>query len=245
MDDLIHNLGKTYKEVELSLITSEKREAKFQYDRDFKKITILKERSIIDTQDYIGANLYITSNERVKDGDWYLAITYSINGTEIMPQRFRVGPKPCGEIPLGRKIIATTDLLVTDEPITGKDISRGHAIMVKEKDAYYKCLPCPSENFIKFFTENNLMPKALAEYVIKSNTIFKVSYEQPIITPNYDLKISEDNTISLANFEDFRKEYTASEMKKCYIEAVKHYIKFGIEPTDELAQDYLEHLKLK
>ena len=89
------------------------------------------------------------------------------------------------------------------------------------------------------------MPKALAEYVIKSNTIFKVSYEQPIITPNYDLKISEDNTISLANFEDFRKEYTASEMKKCYIEAVKHYIKFGIEPTDELAQDYLEHLKLK
>lgn len=247
MEDLININDKKYKKVELSLVISDKHKSKFQYDRDYKKITILKEHSVVDTQDYIGANLYITSNERIKNGDWYLATIYSINGTEIIPQRFFVGSKPCGEIPLGKKIIATTDLLITDESITGKDISRSNAIFIKEKDAYYKCLPKPHEDYLKFFIEKfnsgNTITKILVEYNAKSTTIFKISYENPIIMSNYDLNIDGYNNINIQNYDDSKKEYTSLEMKKCYIDAVKHYVKFGIEPTDDLANDYLNHLK--
>ena len=249
MGDLIHKFDKIYKEAEIVLIKSKTSLARLQYDVDYHEITFLKERSVVDTQDYIGANLYITSDENPKNGDWYLATIHSMSGEEIVPQRFFVGSKPCCEIPLGRKIIATTDLLITDESITGKDISRGHAMMVREKDAYYKCLPQPSEEFINFFRKHfnvgNIIKKILLECVFKNNTTIKISYEPTVVVPNYVLKVSDDNTVSTDNFEYFKKEYTSEDMKRCYIEAVKHYKNFGIEPTGDLAQDYLNHLKNK
>jgi hypothetical protein len=246
---LVKKDNKTYRVSEVIIIRSRTNQARIQYDKDCERISYLEKRSVIDTQDYIGANLYFLSDEPVGDGDWYLGKTYSMDGEKISPTQFFVGTKPCAEIPGGKKIIATTDLLTTNEEITGKDISYGRAIYIKEKNAHYKCIPQPSKRYIDFYIEHfnagHIIEETLIEYEFKSNTVIKVSYENPVLVPYYVLKINEDRTINNASFEDFRKEYTADDMKKCYIQAVQHYIKFGIEPTEDLASDYLIHLQNK
>ena len=53
----------------------------------------------------IDGYLYITSNERIEDNNWYLGLMFTQSGTELLPSKFNVGYKPCGEIPMGGKIV--------------------------------------------------------------------------------------------------------------------------------------------
>jgi hypothetical protein len=54
-------------------------------------------------------HLYITTDEEIKEGDWYLATIFGHGTEEVKPLQWSVGTKPCGEQPMGRKIIASTD----------------------------------------------------------------------------------------------------------------------------------------
>lgn len=53
------------------LLQTETYPAKLQLDRDYGTLTILDEPCVINGQDFVGANLYITSNELYTVG-WYL-----------------------------------------------------------------------------------------------------------------------------------------------------------------------------
>lgn len=62
-------------------------------------------------------HIYITSNEVIKDNDWYLATLFGPTGSELVPIQFKIGHKPCGEIPCGDKIVITSDPILIESGV--------------------------------------------------------------------------------------------------------------------------------
>jgi len=60
-------------------------------------------------KDTIPQHLYITSDDEIKDGDWYIPCNFSTNNENIIPLKWKSIGNPCNEKPFGKKIIATTD----------------------------------------------------------------------------------------------------------------------------------------
>lgn len=119
------------------------------------------------------AQIYLLSNEEIKEGDWCLLDnnvgestgyevkkclkSYSTDGVFLFEEN------DGSKFTTGRcdKIIATTDTsLITDEPVSGKDIFYGAAVMVKEKDAHYKTLPRINEPDLQYLVAKEWDNKA-------------------------------------------------------------------------------------
>ena len=94
----------------IHFIQTETSLAKLQLDRDYGTLTILDKPCIINGQDFVGANLYITSNELYTVG-WYLDNSNYVTKT-ISQQKSAWEHKQNW-----KKIILTTDQDLIDDGI--------------------------------------------------------------------------------------------------------------------------------
>ncbi len=67
------------------LLQTETYPAKLQLDRDYGTLKILDEPCVINGQDFVGANLYITSNEEIQIDEWCFEI-YNRESTAVAPR---------------------------------------------------------------------------------------------------------------------------------------------------------------
>jgi len=99
-------------------------------------------------------HLYFTNDEEIKDGYWYLATIFGHGTEETKPLQWSVGTKPCGEQPMGRKIIASTD------PKLIKSIEGLEVFGLSERIAK------PSQAFIKAYCEQAGFNEVDVEYEV-------------------------------------------------------------------------------
>ena len=184
-----------------------------------------------------GNNLYVTVSqdvELIKEGDWYLTTIYTSEGEIIKPLQWIVGHKPCGEQPMGNKIIATTDPKLINVP--------SHP----PRGAYY--IAQVQQSFLK-------------EYVANPDGEFEVEYEEILTCKNcHDysddcmatnqchiygsdtLKLNQDNTVNITSVEEKSNDILKL---KSEIKDLKTYIidtaKYGLD-NDSL-QDRAEKYK--
>ena len=67
------------------LLQTEVYPAKLQLDRDYGTLTIFDEPCVSNGQDFVGANLYITSNEEIQIDEWCFEI-YNRESTAVAPR---------------------------------------------------------------------------------------------------------------------------------------------------------------
>ena len=67
------------------LLQTEVYPAKLQLDRDYGTLTIFDEPCVSNGQDFVGANMYITSNEEIQIGEWCFEI-YNRESTAVAPR---------------------------------------------------------------------------------------------------------------------------------------------------------------
>jgi hypothetical protein len=80
--------------------------AKLQLDRDNEILTIYEEPCIRNSQDYIGTNIYITSDEEIKEGDYVIALDSNV----FFKCNKHEAEKPIKQFKsIYKKIILTTD----------------------------------------------------------------------------------------------------------------------------------------
>jgi len=142
-------------------------------------------------------HLYILSSEEIKEGDWYIKNNSSIHqsaGGEIEKGDY----KNC------KKIIATTDILLTDY------------VKVEGGFGSYNKVPRPSDDFLKAFVKaQGKIDKVLVEYegFIGCSECGR-EYPFPMAKEcfqskmckrfnNLKLKVSPDNTITIKPIKDY------------------------------------------
>ena len=144
-------------------------------------------------------HLYFTSDEEIKEGDWYLDTQ-----TKQIKQYLDTS-KTCSENILWdccKKIIATTDKSLTLKII---DSNKSKPIDTGKPDKYKTVhLPSPSQAFIQKYCEQGGIDKVLVEYKIdyyasrmlsKNDDVSKWDWQ-------YYLKIDSHNTISTFPIKD-------------------------------------------
>jgi hypothetical protein len=147
----------------------------------------------------IPQHLYITTDEEIKEGDWYIATIISHNGQEIKPLQWSVGDKPCSEQPLGRKIISTTDPKLTIKQDNGVRDINWRINSIKEIK-----LPQIHQSFIEEYCKAGGIDEVLVEHeeyikctncnLTEEDCECNVSYTQDLIGIDR-VKLNPDNTI--------------------------------------------------
>ena len=117
--------------------------------------------------DLIPLHLYITLDDGINDGDWYLATVFGHGTEEIKPLKWLVGYKPCGEIPMGRKIIATTDPKLTDKCKGCKRVIKGSPNNPPFTDC--TCINRIPQSFIEEYCKAGGIDKVLVEVERQTN----------------------------------------------------------------------------
>lgn len=180
------------------LIKSETKLCSIHMDRDYNKISFLEGQCIVDDQDYIGANLYITSNATIKEGDWYITVRkdytgqpakcISINETSVI-SRLEGSNNPNHtqhtEFEFAKKIIATTDKSL-------KVYKHSTGVF---KDLEYELPGIKSsliKEYIKDYNLNKIITKVLIDYDIL--VVGDASIDK--------LLIDQDNTIFVSKKAD-------------------------------------------
>lgn len=141
-------------------------------------------------QGYISQHLYITSNDEIKENDWFYSIKYNriekFSGHESLNEREAY------------KIIATTDKL-SPEPY------QGHF----EGIDCTNYLPQPSQQFIQKYIEEynkgNIITDIMVEYVDNGEEGWSGSNEdgEPVWNEKFELKVNpKDNTITITKVKD-------------------------------------------
>lgn len=216
--DIITKNEKYYQVADIVMLSTEKESSIFLSD---DKISMSSMPNYVSSPNAV--HLYALSSEYFDIGDW----VFDVDENKIFQFKNPKGLYFAGEL---KKIIATTDtslVKLIPDAIIGKAPTH---------------FPNFSDEFISNFivTYNNnygkLINRVLVEY----------EYKRCVIDANdFDVVFKLiNNNIVIETIED-EKLYTAEDMKKCYIEAVKHYIKFEIDPTESLASDYLVYLQSK
>lgn len=165
------------------------------FDNSLKEFRINKNKSwsaSCDTNVLIPQHIYITSDEEIKEGDWYCSPTGIVsqhNGTEKLPDGWK-------------KIIATTDKSLTQ-----------FNQYVGENEGYMTSLPQPSQSFIEKYVEEynkgNIITDIMVEYEEDLIKIYDNSgghpgghWESNPINEGLKLIINPDNTINIKPIKD-------------------------------------------
>lgn len=167
-------------------------------------------------------HLYILSSEEIKEGDWCLTglkivrqcngFTYSQNGKTLNGYTFNDGT--ADTFSSCKKIIATTDILLTDY------------VKVEGGFGSYNKLPRPSDDFLKAFVKTEgKINELLVEYegFIGCSECGR-EYPFPMAKEcfqskmckrfnNLKLKVSPDNTITIRAVEEEKKDYGIEYLK--------------------------------
>ena len=163
---------------------------------------------------YLPQHLYITSDDEIKQSDWYLYYMNPDGIPELMQCRDKDEAKRCNDKTrsigqISFKIIATTDKSLTIKIVdkeTCRPIESG--IMHKYKK---KHLPQPSQSFIKKYCELGGIDKVLVEYI--DNITCKTTGICKLYSSNTDkvcigacnksqLKTDSYNTITIKSVKD-------------------------------------------
>lgn len=192
-------------------------------------------------------NLYIVSDEEIKEGDWCIDIIGVPLGAK---PKIRKATKDFAKDSLNtndaKKIIATTDTSLKTEPFMGFEENTGKDIT--------NYLPQIPQDFIKYYikeyNKGNIITKANVEYyktIVDKNTNSEIHHfgyefddavESGHIIPieKYQLRTTTDNTISILPVKtSWNREEVIT---KCQ-EAVHYYIETGHFPKYEWAKENL------
>ena len=194
--------GRYYQECEVVMIATDNKTniTKIYLDADKTKSVLGANKPVNDNyKEYI--NLYITSNEEIKEGDWYYSETFkSVDKAIALPLAIKDS----------KKIIATTDETL-------------HLTFNNGKTDLKFVLPKPSDSFISKYIEEynkgNIISDVLVEYeqckVCQGTKRHIVSmfgevdcnycqknegYEKLYIEPR--LKVDSNNTITIKKVKD-------------------------------------------
>ena len=123
------------------------------------------------------SNLYITSDDEIKEGDWYMCWE-TING---VPSKHEISNKTlnsfCKDAENYKKIVATTD----------KSLN----------------LPSPSEQFIQKYIESYNKGNVITEVTVEYEEYMKQGiFNKGDDTHYFDVKINPDNTINIKPIKD-------------------------------------------
>jgi len=157
------------------------------FDNSLKEFRINKNKSwsaSCDTNVLIPQHIYITSDEEIKEGDWYCSPTGIVsqhNGTEKLPDGWK-------------KIIATTDKSLKINLLEG----------IKHAPENWRELPQIPQSFIEYFVDQynkgNIITEVMVEYELGniSESYFDGEKEKLPL----HLKINPDNTINIKPSKD-------------------------------------------
>ena len=140
-------------------------------------------------------NLYIISDDEIKEGDWYF------DGTDFIHKKSKHNNTLVDGNKQAKKIIATTDISL---------INRRQMTFMDEATEWIYDLPQPSQQFIEKFIEEynkgNTITDVLVEYELISNEEYFGNTVNPDDdVPYFDerLKINhKDNTITIKKVKD-------------------------------------------
>ena len=176
-------------------------------------------------------HLYITTNDKVKIGDWYLVELYDVTGhsTGLHLERCNsiddVWINPIGidltrHINNCRKIIATTDKL----PL---ETYQGH---FNDVDCT-RYLPQPSQSFIEKYLEEYNKGNKIVDILVEYESIGRMKSSGKETSIIDILKVSKDNTI---NIKPLKELWTTKEVKQLCWQAFINFkcLEGKIKPYD-------------
>lgn len=162
--------------------------------------------SSITDNSSIPQHLYIISDDKIKDGDWYYNNLYKEIYKCNNKEKYRTEnylSNPIAEKHRNKKIIATTDTSLT--------------IGMTEGNVYYISLPQPSQQFITKYIEAYNKSEVITDVLVKQRLSFdawhRIAEEELLINP-------KDNTITIKKLKDsWNREELLEYMWKAYKEA--------------------------
>lgn len=185
MSQLKEQNGRYYQECEIVMVATMNKSNLYCN----KKSNILSLRKYQDkplNDSIINQHLYITSNEEIKENDWYYSIKYGILKARVATPNIDYEKEGC------KKIIATTD-----ESLEPRNLY-GNSGLFKTK------LPKPSNSFISKYIEEynqgNIITDVLVEY--KLNQYKFMSTLCTTKEKEYELKVDSNNTITIKKVKD-------------------------------------------
>lgn len=144
-------------------------------------------------------HLYITSNEKIKELDWYVDDCNRVRQSIISDKDY------WDKRPDYKKIIATTDeSLKIDNDITDQTSAIWNKTDIKTVIVGSKSLPKPSDSFISKYIEEynkgNIITKVLVEYEFNQHKFMATLCTTK--EKEYNLKVNSDNTITIKKVKD-------------------------------------------
>jgi hypothetical protein len=160
-------------------------------------------------------HLYITSDDEIKEGDWFYSADYNV--IDQLKTNGNIYENNC------KKIIATTDKeLWTKSKITGSDSFLNSP------------LPQPSESFIQTYIESYNKGEVIKEVMVEYENIFDPKgvtiIDEYSIVPNNHLRVKvnpKDNTITIRMIQDsWNKEEVTKLCNESYLNGIRD---FGVD----------------
>lgn len=146
-------------------------------------------------------HVYITSNEEIKEGDWFINRQYMIEEDREEYAIWRCGGVTPNSNP--KKIIATTDTNLL------KDYS-------EQTLNDFACLPQPSKAFIQAYIKAYNESKPITKVLVEMESAFNV----PTIYDYKQIKINSSNEITIKKVKD---SYTREEVKQLLRKFSNHF----------------------
>lgn len=217
-----------FKPAQVIMLPTETKLAKFQLDRDYNILTILKDLGIRNSQDYVGANLYITSDDEIKEGDWKYnkqlnCITQHSKESEDLYNKLKINPTWC------KKIISTTDESMSDQIFyypDGKEIGGIES---------YKIIPQPSQQFIEKYIESYNKGEIITDVLVEMEIDEEIAgYEHTYLKVN-----PKDNTITIKKLKDsWNREEVISNIIKHRDDFLKFKTNSHYNPNDKEIKEW-------
>ena len=174
-------------------------------------------------------HLYITSDDEIKEGDWYF------DGTDFIHKKSKHNNTLVDGNKQAKKIIATTDTsLLIDTYINQGDTVKGDLIIKRGSDYTTELrgkinLPQPSQQFIQKYIEEynrgNIITDVLVEY-LENYTLeyYESAIENKRLAQKTNIKETlkvnpKDNTITIKKAKD---SYTREEVENLIYKAMKN-----------------------
>lgn len=207
MKNLIQKDGKYYEECDNVMLPTDKATRVFLSNIDNKILLMNEARTIPFNQNntLTGQHLYITSNEEIEEGDWYI-YTDLLNRKSL----HRALPSTTNELGNKKKIIATTDRNL------GLSGYCDDGIPLDNKGNMFKPLPKPSNEFLKKFCKEGGIWEVMVEYDEDYEMVSYETGEAPIFFNK--IKVAPDNTITIHPVEErmYSKEEVMELMEKSW-----------------------------
>lgn len=158
-------------------------------------------------------HLYFTTDEEIKAGDWWL------RDKEVSNKTISHGICDC------KKIVATTDELIT-----------GYIQQQDSEVDIERCLPKPSEAFLKKYCDLGGIDKVEIEYIeiLEQDDVQMYEFR----TGKYEIKVDSHNTITI---HQIKNNWTKEEVESLLKRAFGYAISFGMSRDTEQTNKWIKN----